>query len=304
MHILSHTHHIVRTLAAGALALCLCGSCEMPKPEGVSHKPLVFVPDVKAEAQQPASRKSTTAQSRTVKKAEGEKSNPRLLEMPKTRKGEIIVHHTGFCLSYNTTTNCPNWVAWELTSDEASARAGRNPDFYADPAIEERSQVTTRDYTGSGYDRGHMCPAADMKWSTEAQHDCFYMSNICPQDHNLNSKSWERLENACRRWATREGSVYIACGPIFKEGRKARTIGRDHKVRVPDGFFKVVLSLRKGQEKAIGFYYANNDRQQDMEAAATTVDEIEKMTGYDFFYQIDKGIEKRVEARSNLQAWE
>lgn len=294
IHTHSRTLTAARAMALGLLTLCLNVSCELPTPNVAPQKPAILVTENMGGA---TTDKTTPGQPKQPKTSNG-------LEMPKTRKGEVIIHHTGFTVSYNTTTNCPNWVAWELTDDEASAQGPRNPDFYADPDIEERSQVSTRDYTGSGYDRGHMCPAADMKWSTEAQHDCFYMSNICPQNHDLNTKSWERLERACRRWAVSEGSVCIVSGPIFKEGRKKRTIGQDHKVRVPDAFFKVVLSIRKGQEKAIGFYYANNDRQQNMEDAATTVDEIERMTGYDFFYRLDKRIEAIVEAEYDLRAWD
>lgn len=232
------------------------------------------------------------------------KDNAKLLEMPATARGENVVSHTGYALSFNSQTNCPNWVAWELTRSEAKAQGGRNPDFYPDPEVESRSQVTTHDYTGSGFTRGHMCPSGDMRWSTSAQHDCFYMSNMCPQTKDLNAGSWEELEKSCRRWAKQEGSVYIVCGPVFNDGRKARYIGRQHRVRVPDGFFKVVLSLRKGKEKAIGFYYANNDRFQTMESAAMTVDEVERLTGYDFFYQVDAQLEARVEGRCNLRDWE
>lgn len=231
------------------------------------------------------------------------RGNEKNLEMPMSKRGDNVIRHTGYALSFNGETNCPNWVAWELTRSEASAHGSRNPDFYPDPQVDGRHQVTTQDYKGSGYTRGHMCPAGDMKWSSKAQHDCFYMSNMCPQTKDLNADSWEVLESACRRWAKSEGSVYIVCGPVFNEGRKVRYIGRQHKVRVPDGFFKVVLSMKRGHEKAIGFYYANNDRFQTMESAAMSVDEIERMTGYDFFYLVEDNLENRVEARYNLRDW-
>lgn len=232
------------------------------------------------------------------------RGNQKNLEMPLSERGDNVISHTGFALSFNSETNCPNWVAWELTSKEASARGSRNPDFYPDPQVDGRHQVTTSDYKGSGYTRGHMCPAGDMKWSSKAQHDCFYMTNMCPQTKDLNADSWELLESACRRWAKREGSVYIVCGPVFNRGRKVRYIGREHKVRVPDGFFKVVLSMKLGHEKAIGFYYANNDRHQTMESAVMSVDEVERMTGYNFFHLVDDNIENRVEARYNLRDWD
>lgn len=225
------------------------------------------------------------------------------VEMPAVTSNDVVINHTGYVLSYNTTTNCPNWVAWELTRDEAKAYRDRYDDFQPDPDVAAPSQVTTRDYSGSGYTRGHMCPAADMRWSDEAQRECFYMSNMCPQLEYLNTESWEELEKACRQWAKREGSVYIVCGPVFDPKAKARTIGREHKVRVPDGFFKAVLSLRPGHEKAIGFYYAHNEREQTIEATAMSVDDLERVTGYDFFDHIDPQLEGRIEAHYNLNDW-
>lgn len=224
-------------------------------------------------------------------------------EYPDTKRGERIVVHTGYALTYNNQTNCPNWVAWEITKDEANSTGQRSDDFQPDPVIPKRNRVTTNDYKGSGYDRGHICPAADMKWSAKAQKECFYMSNMCPQLHSLNAGCWAKLEDACRRWAKQEGSIYVISGPVFRKGRKARYIGKEHKVRVPDGFFKAVLSLKNGEEKAIGFYYSHDDKKQTMESAAMSVDALEEMTGYDFFYQVNDKIERRVEANYNLSVW-
>ena len=127
---------------------------------------------------------------------------------------EQIIAHTGFVLSFNKELGQPNWVAWELTAEEAEGTVPRADDFLPDPQVAEAYRVTTADYRGSGYDRGHMCPAADMKWSYKAMNDCFYMTNICPQDHSLNAGSWSTLEKACRRWALREGSLRKAVAKI------------------------------------------------------------------------------------------
>lgn len=230
---------------------------------------------------------------------------PEKVELPAQRAEDaLIIVHTGYTLSYNTSTNCPNWVAWELTDDEvAGAEASRSNDFRGDPEVPVRNRVQTTDYKGTGYDRGHMCPAADMKWSIDAMSECFYMSNICPQVPVLNQRWWEHVESACRRWASREGRIYICCGPFFEPHKRPATIGRDVKVRVPDGFFKVVLSLRPGQEKAIGFVYRNNDERQTMEDAATTVDEVEHLTGMDFFSSLEDETENALEASYDLRAW-
>jgi len=227
------------------------------------------------------------------------------MEVPKTKLGdsEIVVSHEGYTLSFNPSTNCPNWVSWELTSTEVQDTVGRTNEFAADPLIPAEHRVESYDYRGSGYDRGHMCPAADMKWSQTAMQASFYMSNMCPQDRSLNGGPWEKLESACRRWARQEGSVYIVCGPIFNYVKTATTIGVNHQVRVPEAFFKVVLSLKSGQEKAIGFYYTNDNSRQTMTSQARSVDEIEKLTGYDFFPLLSKKLEKQLESTFNLSKW-
>ena len=248
--------------------------------------------------------KEGAAEAETATKKAVAKVTNRKLELPARLKHtpERIVEHTGFTLSFNREHNNPNWAAWELTADEAKGTLPRANDFEPDPKLPENHQVTHADYTRSGYDRGHMVPAADMKWDSKAMNDCFYMSNICPQTHALNAGGWETLESACRRWAKQEGSVYIVCGPIYK-GNKHKTIGKDLKITVPEGFFKVVLSMREGKEKAIGFYYANSNAKQTMEQTATTVDEIEALTGMDFFINIDDHLEERIESTFSLKQW-
>lgn len=298
-------------VVAAVLALVSCDGMSVPKGKGMGGVVPDFPTSQNGDAYDDASDEDeyadadfddgTTDEADETRQSRGNEKN---LEMPLSSRGDNVIRHTGYALSYNSETNCPNWVAWELTRSEASAHGSRNPDFYPDPQVDGRHQVTTQDYKGSGYTRGHMCPAGDMKWSSKAQHDCFYMTNMCPQTKDLNADSWEVLESACRRWAKSEGSVYIVCGPVYNEGRKVRFIGRQHKVRVPDGFFKVVLSMKRGQEKAIGFYYANNDRFQTMESAAMSVDEVERMTGYNFFHLVDDNIENRVEANCNLRDWD
>ncbi len=232
--------------------------------------------------------------------------NPRQLELPAALRSipERIIHHTGYTLSFNREHNNPNYVAWELTAEETAGRLPREDEFLPDPQVPAPHRVTTLDYKGSGYDRGHMVPAADMKWSNEAMKACFYMSNMSPQDGHLNSGSWKKLEEACRRWAQYEGAVYIVCGPVYHEGSKQKHIGREHQVTVPDGFFKVVLSMNQGKEKAIGFYYANRSGSQPMHTAACTVDAIEKLTGMDFFVNVDDRLETRIEAAFALKDWQ
>lgn len=234
-------------------------------------------------------------------------ANPGDLALTRIVRGDFgegqLLQHTGYVSYFSPETNCPVWVAWELTDSEVDGNAKRsNYNFTPDEKVSYSHQVTTKDYSRSGYDRGHMCPAGDMAWSGEAMHDCFYMTNICPQLPEVNQKYWEKLERTCRRWAKQEGSVYIICGPIFTS-KQHKTIGREHKIAVPDAFFKVILSLKKGKEKGIGFYYTNEERQQNLKEASRTIDEIERLTGFDFFSDLNDGIENDVEAQCNLGKW-
>ncbi len=219
------------------------------------------------------------------------------------KHGQLLVK-TGYVSYFNYEMNTPDWVAWELTSAEAKGRLDRKGfEFVPDDALPEANRVAFYDYKGTKYDRGHMCPAGDMKWSAAAMHDCFYMSNVCPQVRELNHVSWERLESACRRWAKRMGSIYIVCGPVYKNN-VPEYIGVSHRVAVPDGFFKVVACLNKGKEKGIAFYYDNTDVSLPMRQAVRSIDQIEKMTKLDFFCELPDGIENRLESMRNLDDFE
>lgn len=218
-------------------------------------------------------------------------------------KTDILIEHEGFALLYDTKTLCPRWVAWELTAEETRGRVSRqNVDFKEDSKVPKEYQVASWDYNGGGYGRGHMCPAGDMKWSQEAMQDCHYMTNICPQTAELNKTWWEHLERACRQWARQEGAVQIVCGPIFSENPKH--FGKKHRMAVPRAFYKVVLSLKKGNEKAIGFFYTNDNAIQPMEDAVRSVDDIERLTGIDFFSSLPDEQEDRLEAMTDLRVWD
>ena len=141
--------------------------------------------------------------------------------------------------------------------------------------------------------------------------ECFYMTNMCPQVAVLNQRWWSNLENACRRWVQKEDTLYICCGPIY-QGETFKTIGGRYnysqkrkgiKVFVPTGFYKVVLSLKKGKEKAIGFIYNNDDSRQPMSECCMSVDDVEKITGLDFFSSLEDTLEERLESQYDFSAW-
>lgn len=206
--------------------------------------------------------------------------------------------YTGFRLSFNKDTRNPNWVAWELLGIETSGNSSRSNNFWEDSDIYACASLD--DYRRSGYDRGHMCPAADQKWSPEAMSDCFVMTNMCPQDHSLNSGAWNTLENKERLWAQRDSAIMIVAGPIF-EAADTKTIGNN--VRVPGAFFKVIVAPYLDKPRGIAFIYPNMSSPGSMENYVTTIDEVEKLTGFDFFHNLPDDVEKAVESTSSFREW-
>lgn len=224
--------------------------------------------------------------------------------LPLTKKGvpEQLLRRKAYVSSFNRTTLMPNWVAWKLTAAHTDGDIQRKGvKFHPDDDVPEPYRVTTYDYMQSGYDRGHMCPAADNRWDRRAMDECFLMTNMCPQNHGLNAGDWNEMEMQCRRWAKEYGEVYIVAGPILYRGKHA-TIGQEHRVTVPEAFFKVVLCL-KGTPKAIGFIYRNTDGNRPKGDYVNSIDEVERITGYDFFHGLNKKVQDKVEKEADLGLW-
>ena len=177
--------------------------------------------------------------------------------MPRPLEGvsEQIIRKTSYIVSYNKDTKIPNWVAWHLTGDHTDGPIRRMSNFYEEESV-PCPRATIEDYRGSGWSRGHMCPAGDNKWSETAMYESFSLVNVCPQNASLNSGLWNSIEIDCRRWAKQYGDIYIVCGPVFMN-REHETIG-PNGVFVPEAFFKVILCLQ-GKPKAIGFVIRNNE---------------------------------------------
>lgn len=213
----------------------------------------------------------------------------------------MILERAGYVTSYNKKTKLPNWVAWHLTAENTKGSNSRKGiDFMEDEDV-PTPRADDWDYYNSGYDRGHMCPAGDNKWDSEAMRQSFLFTNICPQAPGLNRGDWNEMENACRSWARENGDIYIVCGPILYKGRH-KTIGK-HKVVVPEAFFKVVLCMR-GTPKAIGFIYKNEDGNRPKGDYVNSVDEVERITGFDFFASLPDDVEKAVESTADLDDWQ
>lgn len=223
------------------------------------------------------------------------------LEIPisLTPRQEQIIHHTGYTVSYNKDLKLPNWVSYELTREETKGKEKRSNRFIADPLVKGLI-ATNADYTHSGFDKGHMAPAADMKWSPQAMKESFYFSNMCPQHPQLNRRGWKNLEGKIRDLAIADSAIIVICGPIV--AKQPKTIGKN-KVVVPQQFFKVILSPYVKPMRAIGFLFNNKQAVEPLSTYAVTIDSIERLTNMDFFAPLPDEIENKIEAEANYFQW-
>lgn len=210
---------------------------------------------------------------------------------------EQIVEYSGFTVSFNPGLRIPNYVVYELTRNETEGDVARASSFDRDTEVE--GCPVPSDYTRSGYDRGHMAPAADMKWDYDAMHESFYMTNICPQNHSLNGGGWKRLEEKIRDWAERDSALIVVTGPITEPGHKTLKSG----VAVPQKFFKAILAPYAKPVRGIAFIYRNEGGQKVIERQMVSIDSVESATGLDLFYELPDDIENRIEKSSDYNEW-
>ncbi|MDE6802013.1 MAG: DNA/RNA non-specific endonuclease [Muribaculaceae bacterium] len=212
---------------------------------------------------------------------------------------EEIVGYTAMTVSFNADYHVPNWVAYELTADEARGEEPRYNKFQQDRRV--KGCATPADYRNTGFDRGHMAPAADMKWDSVAMRESFMMTNIVPQIHSINSGAWSKLEDKCRSHAIADSAVYIVSGPVLTDPIDFR-IGATG-VAVPRRFFKVILSPYSDPPQAIGFIVPNEAFKGGIQACAVSVDSVEALTGHDFFSALPDDIEEQLESTPNFHKW-
>jgi len=221
------------------------------------------------------------------------------LEIPRVNAGEEITSYTGFSLCYDELHEQASWVAYELTASETNARYQRSNQFYVDPAI-RTGTAENSDYKYSGYDRGHLAPAADMSWSIKAMKESFYYSNISPQTASFNRGIWSRLEKQIRTWAVEREAVYIVTGPILRVG--LNTIG-NNRVSIPDSFYKVVLDFSEPTIQGIGFIIPQSQSGGSIQAYAVPIEQVEQITGIDFFPLLPTDVQEKIERQNCIPCW-
>jgi endonuclease G, mitochondrial len=221
------------------------------------------------------------------------------LEIPGVRPGDKIISHTGYSFLYNEKHEQATWVAYELTKKETAKLVKRKNNFIPDPDV-KTGTADDIDYEGSGYDKGHLAPAADMCWSESSMEESFYFSNMSPQEPGFNRGIWKKLEEQVRNWAIAYNSVYIVTGPVLSDGLPV--IGPD-KVSVPKYYYKVILDYTGPETKGIGFIIPNSGSNQPLQKYAVSIDSVEKFTGIDFFPALPDNEERLIESNLCIKCW-
>lgn len=218
--------------------------------------------------------------------------------LPNSTNG-ALVKHDHFMLSYNEAYEQAEWVAYILKKSHLTYDDRKRPYFIEDPKVKTKS-ADWRNYKGSGYDRGHLCPAGDRRFSEFAYNETFYTSNISPQDRDFNAGIWNRLEMQVRRWAKNYDEIFVVTGGVLEKG--LNEIG-DEDVAVPKYYYKIVAKGTKENLKVLAFLIPNRESSEALQNYVVPVDRVEKITGLDFFEQLTNNKESELERKSSIGGW-
>ncbi|GGD53839.1 DNA/RNA non-specific endonuclease [Muriicola marianensis] len=217
---------------------------------------------------------------------------------PGTLRGDVI-KHAFYSLEYSEQHEQARWVAYTLTRSHLTNDDRRRPFFEKDPWVKTAS-ADWRNYKNSGYDRGHLCPAGDRRFSESAYNETFYTSNISPMDPDFNAGVWNRLEIQVRNWARKYDTLYVITGGVLRKGLPS--IGYE-EVSVPRAFYKIVVRQNNGDLETVAFLIPHRETSQPLEAFRVSIDQLEEETGIDFFKSMEDRQEDRLEEAIEGSSW-
>jgi len=218
--------------------------------------------------------------------------------LPSSTTGEIIKHNY-YTLSYSEPHEQAEWVAYVLKKDHLTYDDRERPYFIEDPMVSTKS-ADWKNYRGSGYDRGHLLPAGDRRFSEQAYNETFYTSNISPQDKHFNAGIWNRLEQKVRYWCKKYGDVLVVTGGVLENDLSE--IG-DEEVDVPRLFYKIVLRGEGDNVRVVAFLIPSEESPEPLKNFLVPIDEIEKKTGIDFFEKQSEAWQTKLESQVNVTGW-
>lgn len=227
-----------------------------------------------------------------------EKEQNRQIDFLPSNTTGAVYKHTTYTLSYAEEYEQAEWVAYVLKASDIKEVDFKRPYFEIDETI-LTGAAHWKNYKKSGYNKGHLCPAGDRRASLEEYEETFLTSNISPQKYNFNAGIWNRLEQKVRYWAKKQDSIYVVTGGVLT--KDLETIGFEN-VAVPKYFYKILLS--KDHKKMLGFLVPHQESNKPLYSFITSVDEIEEMTGIDFFPFLDDSLENRLESKADYKNWD
>lgn len=234
--------------------------------------------------------------------------------LPTVFPNEQLVKHSAFYLDYAEKYEVARWVAHIILPDVIHGTVTRTNDFRVDSSITTGSSVeadyflkemksdSTYVYDGFGYDRGHLAPSADFRWSQTALSESYFYSNMSPQLPEFNREGWGELEDAIRGYMYRNPTtqLYVVTGPILNDSLPKIERGVN-KVSIPKYFWKIVLDLKN--QKAIGFIMPNAKITQPLQSYAVSISEVEKQTGLQFFTKLSPEVRQNITQQKNIRDW-
>ena len=215
-------------------------------------------------------------------------------------KCDLLIHKQGFTIGYSQKYKQALWVGYVLRAEDLTGpQVRRKNRFRKDPAV-KINPVLPSDYSQSGFDRGHLAPAADMTYSILTEQESFFMTNMSPQVPGCNRGIWKRVEKQVRKWAIREERLCIVTGPIFLEDYQK--MGKA-EIAIPVAFYKVILDLTPPR-KMIAFIVPNQASRRRIQSFVVSVQTVEQLTGYLFFSTLQDPAKDPMKTYSNLSVWE
>jgi endonuclease G len=213
---------------------------------------------------------------------------------------QAIIERIYYTLEYNDEHEQADWVAYQLFADSLKLPKFQRKDDYRKDTRVKTGSAALVDYKGSGFDRGHLAPAADFSYSEYALSQSFFMSNMSPQAPSFNRGVWKKLEEQIRDWAMEHDHLYVITGPVLN--KTFNTIGKNN-VSVPEQYYKIVLDIDKPGIKALAFLMKNEKSSEDLTHFVVTIDELEKLTNLDFFPTMSDELEDILESSLQTDEW-
>ncbi|MFK7786118.1 MAG: DNA/RNA non-specific endonuclease [Crocinitomicaceae bacterium] len=233
--------------------------------------------------------------------------------VPKASASESIIEHSAYRLSYNETHEQANWVTHIILPEIATGNAVRSNDFRVDPlvstgtAIEKDYFLKSKkaggdfEYDGFGYDRGHLAPSADFRWSEKALSESYFYSNMSPQMGDFNRLKWAELENWMREYVVENNThLVIVTAPVLTDDLPKIERGIN-KVSIPNYFVKVALDMKN--QRGVGFILPHEKIVKPLESYIVSIDSVESILGYDLFSNLDDNAENTIEAQNDYKPW-